>query len=90
MDAIEVINYLNKPSGPRFFEVYEKTTFQCHRYKKNGDVQTVTVDVFDSGVEGEHRYYCIATGNDGSRASGNPASAIEIMLQIVHWGDLDK
>jgi hypothetical protein len=97
MDAIEVINHLKELSGPHFFEVYEKTTFQCCREKKGGavaadggcNVQTVTVDIFDSGLEGEYRYHCIATGDDGAEATGNPGSTIKIVLMTVHWHKLD-
>jgi hypothetical protein len=90
MDALEVINRLKELSGPRFFEIYEKTTFQCYREKKTGGVQRVTIDILDSGSDGENRYHCVATGEDGSTASGNPASTIEIVLMTVHWGDLDR
>jgi hypothetical protein len=90
MDAIEVINRLKKLSGPRFFEVYEKSTFQCYRNKKTGGVQKVTVEILDAGSDDENRYHCIATGDDGSTATGNPASTIEIVLATVHWGELDS
>ena len=90
MSASEIINALKGLSGVKFFEVYKKSTFKCHRNKKNGDVQTVTVDVFDGGAEaGENRYHCVATSDDGAEATGNPASTIEVVFATLHWNKLD-
>jgi hypothetical protein len=87
MNIVKVINRL-KAVG--FFEVYEKSTFQCYRKKKSGDVQTVTVEILDAGPGDQARYQCVATGDDGSTATGNPASTIEAVLATVHWGELDR
>ena len=90
MSASEIINALKGLSGVKFFEVYKKSTFKCHRNKKNGDVQTVTVDVFDGGAEaGENRYHCVATSDDGAEATGNPAGTIEVVFATLHWNKLD-
>ncbi len=90
MNIVEVINRLKGLPGIGFFEVYEKSTFQCYRKKKSGDVQTVTVEILDAGPEDQARYHCVATGDDGSTATGNPASTIEVVLATLHWGDLDR
>ena len=76
--------------GVGFFEVYEKSAFQCYRKKKSGAVQKVTVEILDAGPDDQDRYHCVATGDDGSTATGNPASTVETVLAIVHWADLER
>ena len=95
MNGSEVLKNLKKWSGPglAFFEVYEKSVFQCYRNRKDGNVQKVTVEILDAGSDGKNpdlRYQCMATADDGSTATGNPASTIEAVLGTVHWGDLDR
>jgi hypothetical protein len=90
MDAVEVIKCLKALKGVGFGGVYEKSTFQCDRRKKGG-VQKVTVEILDAGPEGgESRYHCLAEGEDGVKATGNPAGTIRSVLGTVHWGDLDR
>jgi predicted RNA binding protein YcfA (HicA-like mRNA interferase family) len=88
MDYSEMINKLKKVG---FFEVYHKTSFECYRERKSGGVQTVTVEVLDAGssVQPSLRYHIHAIGEDGKKATGNPADSIDVLLATVHWGDLD-
>jgi hypothetical protein len=74
------------------FEVYHRTSFQGYRTAKNGESQKVEVDIFDAGpnVNSILRYHCVATTEDGKRATGNAAESVDIALAIVHWGDLDR
>ena len=98
MDATEVISHWKELSIPRFFEVYEKKTFQCIREKKGGPMaadggrptQTVTIDILDSGLVGEYRYQCFARGDDKTEATGNPGPSIKIALMTLHWDKLDS
>jgi len=87
MDASEIIARLR---GEGFFEISEKVTFECCR-TKNGGTQRVTVEVFDRGPEGGRlRYHCIARGDDGTLATGNPGSTIEEVFSTLHWNDLNR
>lgn len=74
-------------------EVYQLiSTFVVHRNKGEGEPQEVTVKIFDGGLEANPsvRYYCVATGDDGTTATGNNAESIDAVLSDVHWGDLDR
>jgi hypothetical protein len=98
MDTLEVINHLKELPGQRLSDIWEKRTFECCREKKGGAVaadggsveQTVTIDIYDSGLEGEFRYRCVATGDNGLQTTGNPGSTIKITLMTVHWDKLDR
>lgn len=91
MDYSEMINKLKELQGVGFFEVYHKTSFECYRERKSGGVQTVTVEVLDAGpnVHPDSRYHINAIGENGKKATGNPAESIDVLLATVHWWDLD-
>jgi len=76
---------------PNFLEVYAVQSFRCHRKKKNGETQRVSVELLDAGSTSAPglRYSCRAVGDDGARAAGSPQPTIEHALAVVHWGDLD-
>jgi hypothetical protein len=82
---------LAKLMGHGFFEAYHVTTFRCRRKKKSGGLQSVTVEIYDSGTQegSTSRYRCIARSDDGKEASGDAASSINTALLMVHWQDLD-
>lgn len=51
----------------------------------------VTVEIFDRGpAAGDLRYYAIATRDDGTSATGNPAATVRLVLDTLHWADLDR
>jgi len=90
VDTSEVISQLKALQGPNFSEVYHKTVFKCHRQKKNGNHQEVTIEIFDAGEEHHLRYHCVAIGDDGTRAIGNPDRSLETVFATLHWYDLDR
>ena len=73
-------------------EVYEKTEFSCHRTRKDGSMQNLTVTILDAGINSPAnlRYHVYAEADDGATATGNPENSIESVLANVHWGDLDR
>ena len=90
MDPLAVIPSLMK-NMPGIQEAYHKISFECYRKTKAGSHQKVLVEILDAGPDaGESRYMCVAAAEDGRQASGNPAHSIEVVLAIVHWGDLDR
>ena len=90
MNTGEVIAELKKHAN--FFEVYQKTTFECIRTDKNGNTQTVEVSILDAGpdVNPQIRYHCVAKAEEDKMATGNPDSSIDMVLLHVHWNNLDK
>ena len=90
MDTGEIIAGLKKYG--RFYEVYQKTTFECIREDKSGNTQEVEVSILDAGPDEDTnmRFGCRATTKDGKMATGNPHSTIDMALLNVHWYDLDK
>lgn len=90
MTETEIIEELKKVDG--VFETYHVlSTFKFHRKVKDGNVQTVTVEVLDAGPNSKQdlRYHCFATADDGRTATGNPDSSIEYALMNMHWEHLD-
>lgn len=86
----EIIEELAKIDG--VFEVYQVVSrFQLHRNAKDGNVQEITVEVFDAGLTANEamRYHVFARANDGRTATGNPDSSIEMALMHMHWEHLD-
>lgn len=89
MNIEKVLAELKKHAN--FFEVYQKTTFECFRTDKTGNTQKVEVDILDAGPDDPQlRYHCTARSEDGKTATGNPASSIQTLLYGLHWYDLDK
>lgn len=88
MDNLDTVNELKKYAG--FFEITHITHFRCFRERQDGGrIQEVTVTIHDAGPEkGDLRYTVVATSEDGSRATGNPAESVHMALGLVHWGDL--
>jgi hypothetical protein len=70
--------------------MYQVSTFRMYRKPKGGEVQKLTVEVWDAGPQEPSRYHVIATTEDGREASGNPGSTIQEAIAFVHWSDLDK
>lgn len=74
-------------------EAYHVTTFKGYRKSgpQVGDIQEVTVEIWDAGPERRaSRYMILAVSEGGKVASGNPVDSIETALALVHWADLDK
>ena len=62
----------------------------AHRIAKSGLDQLVTIKIFDNGPSNpDSRFTCLVESDDGKKASGNSANAIEAALAIVHWHKLD-
>lgn len=70
------------------FEGYSVSTIRLYRNRKDGSVQTVTVEVLDAGPDQQNRFHVYAKSDDGKSATGNPADTLETALAIVHWGNL--
>jgi hypothetical protein len=90
MKAAEIIEKLKEVDG--VFEIYEVlSTFQFCRNAKNGNTQTVTLEILDSGLNSDPnlRYHCFARSDDGRTATCNPDSSIESALMCMHWEHLD-
>lgn len=90
MTAVEIIEELKKVDG--VYETYQViSTFQFFRKAKNGNNQTVTVEIFDAGQNSDphFRYHCSAISDDGRSATCNPDSSIENALSCMHWEHLD-
>lgn len=90
MNKDKVISYINKIQG--FSEVAHKTSFTANRIARDGSIQEVHIDIFDSGaqVNPELRYACEARAENGRTATGNPASSIDDVLLTTYWHDLDQ
>lgn len=65
-------------------------TFKIIRKAKSRHTQEVTIKILDGGSKLEDRYFCRATSNDGTTATGNPQTSIEYAMLHTHWNDLDK
>lgn len=90
MSTSDVITEVKKRGG--FIEIFQKTTFEGVRNKKNGDIQKVEVSIFDAGTDGnpQERFHCVAVSEDGNTAKGNNGKDEQQALLAVHWEDLDK
>jgi hypothetical protein len=74
-----------------FFEVYKRTDFKCYRKSKSGDIQHITLEIFDRGPKHPAtRYQVVATRDDGNYATGNPSDTLSDALSLVHWWVLDE
>ena len=90
MDIGKVITELKTHAN--FFEIAHKTTFECYRKDKSGNIQNVEVSILDAGPDEKPqlRYHCVARSEDGKMATGNPDSSIDMVLLHVHWNNLDN
>lgn len=88
----KVFEYLQEFIGGASEVAKLASTFEVVRNKKHGGIQIVTVNIFDRGLDVDpyFRYYCVATGDDGATATGNPGESIEAVLSTVHWFALDE
>lgn len=87
----EIIEELAKVDG--VYEVYRVISrFTLHRNAKDGNMQEITVEIFDRGSSAEplRRYHVFARSNDGRTATGNPDSSVEMALMHMHWEHLDE
>lgn len=89
MNPERIIEMLREVDGTS--EVYQVVArFKLHRKTKEGKTQQVTVEIFDAGPDSLGRYCCVATADDGRKATCNPDTSIEYVLMQMHWHDLDK
>jgi|GEM_PF-4557620 len=68
-------------------ELYEVTTFKGYR-----NLKEVTVLILDQGPEcspPDNRFMCEVVQEDGKKAGGNNARAVDEAISIVHWEKLD-
>jgi hypothetical protein len=85
-------NTINLLKNAGLFEISHITSFECCRTAKDGNVQSLIVEIFDggSGVDPYLRYQCEVRTKDGKKtATGNPGSTIDEVLSTLHWHDLD-
>jgi hypothetical protein len=79
MDPLPVLYEPQKVAS--CFEVRYKVPFECYSNKKNGDLQTLSIEILDPRPNaGVNRYSCLAILEDGGRASENHASSIDEVL----------
>lgn len=90
MTEAEIIENLKKISG--VCETYRVIgSYKFVRNSKNGNTQTVQVDIFDAGEDADPamRYHCSAKADDGTSAAGNPDKSVRWALSNMHWEYLD-
>ena len=83
MDTTAVTNYLSD----LFSEPAHVTTFRAYK-----DNELVIIEIWDHGPDfhtPEYRYFCMATMEDGRKASGNGGLTVQDALDMVQWNELD-
>ena len=88
MNNEEAMNKL-KTAG-NIFEIYHITSFRGLRRTKEDNDQKVIVNILDMGeAAGGLRYFCEVRAENGKVITGNPASDVDIAIDLVHWQELD-
>ena len=71
-------------------EGYEVRTFEMHRKRPDGAMQTLRIELNDAGYGEQFRFNVIATDVDRDLvAMGNPGATLRETLAVVQWHELD-
>jgi len=74
----------------RLSHVGEVRTFTGARRDASGETVNVTVEITDSGMPGDDRWFVMATDDRGRRGGTNGGASLDEALGTVHWEKLDR
>ncbi len=88
MDSSEIRRSLEK--WGHLDEVAEVKFFEGYRKNGKGETVEVTVKIVDLGpTYPQQRYNCVASTENGQKATGNGSSSVGDAISMVHWNHLN-
>ncbi len=90
MDNPKIMQFLKEKA--KVEEIYRVFNFRGHRSDKEGNLETIDIEIRDAGPNIEPqklRYSCTAISSSGKTATGNSNDNIESVIEHMSWNNLD-